>query len=127
MTLDLESLETSFDLLAPRGDELMDEFYSRLFATAPMAPASWWPGAARLAGSELTGRNARPARSGRAAAGRLGGRRLERGLSLCTPHGHAKAIAPLRWPSPSVPVQKMASRSAKPSFAGILRSQPDHS
>ena len=35
MTLDLESLETSFDLLAPRGDELMDEFYSRLFVTAP--------------------------------------------------------------------------------------------
>jgi nitric oxide dioxygenase len=37
MTLDLESLETSFDRLAPRGDELMDEFYSRLFATAPAA------------------------------------------------------------------------------------------
>jgi len=37
MTLDLESLETSFDLLAPRGDELMDEFYSRLFAAAPAA------------------------------------------------------------------------------------------
>lgn len=35
MNLDLESLETSFDLVAPRGDELMDEFYSRLFATAP--------------------------------------------------------------------------------------------
>src|SRR5881296_3831020 len=35
MTLDLEALETSFDLVAPRGDELMDEFYSRLFATAP--------------------------------------------------------------------------------------------
>jgi hemoglobin-like flavoprotein len=35
MTLDLESLETSFDLLAPRGDELMNEFYSRLFAAAP--------------------------------------------------------------------------------------------
>jgi len=26
MSLDLELLETSFDLLAPRGDELMDEF-----------------------------------------------------------------------------------------------------
>ncbi len=35
MSLDLEALETSFDLLAPRGDELMDEFYSRLFAAAP--------------------------------------------------------------------------------------------
>jgi nitric oxide dioxygenase len=35
MSLDLEALETSFDLFAPRGDELMDEFYSRLFAAAP--------------------------------------------------------------------------------------------
>ena len=35
MSLDLEALETSFDLVAPRGDELIDEFYSRLFATAP--------------------------------------------------------------------------------------------
>jgi hemoglobin-like flavoprotein len=35
MSLDLELLETSFDLLAPRGDELMDEFYERLFAEAP--------------------------------------------------------------------------------------------
>src|SRR5919205_4495035 len=35
MTLDLEALETSFDLVAPRGDELMDEFYARLFAAAP--------------------------------------------------------------------------------------------
>jgi hemoglobin-like flavoprotein len=35
MSLDLEALETSFDLVAPRGDELMDEFYSRLFAAAP--------------------------------------------------------------------------------------------
>jgi hemoglobin-like flavoprotein len=35
MSADLESLETSFDLLAPRGDELMDEFYARLFAAAP--------------------------------------------------------------------------------------------
>jgi len=35
MSLDLIALETSFDLVAPRGDELMDEFYSRLFATAP--------------------------------------------------------------------------------------------
>jgi len=35
MSLDLEALETSFDLVAPRGDELMDEFYGRLFAAAP--------------------------------------------------------------------------------------------
>jgi hemoglobin-like flavoprotein len=35
MTLDLDALETSFDLIAPRGDELMDEFYARLFAAAP--------------------------------------------------------------------------------------------
>jgi len=35
MSLDLEALETSFDLVAPRGDELMDEFYLRLFAAEP--------------------------------------------------------------------------------------------
>jgi hemoglobin-like flavoprotein len=35
MSLDLEALETSFDLVAPRGDELMDVFYARLFAAAP--------------------------------------------------------------------------------------------
>ena len=35
MSLDLEALETSFDLVAPRGDELMDDFYARLFAAAP--------------------------------------------------------------------------------------------
>ena len=35
MSLNLKALETSFDLVAPRGDQLMDEFYSRLFATAP--------------------------------------------------------------------------------------------
>jgi len=35
MSLDLEALETSFDLVAPRGDELIDTFYGRLFATAP--------------------------------------------------------------------------------------------
>lgn len=33
--MNLNALETSFDLVAPRGDELMDEFYSRLFAAAP--------------------------------------------------------------------------------------------
>ena len=35
MPLDLDALETSFDLVAPRGDELMDVFYARLFAAAP--------------------------------------------------------------------------------------------
>ncbi len=35
MSLNLEALETSFDLVAPRGDELMDVFYARLFAVAP--------------------------------------------------------------------------------------------
>src|SRR5262245_49579517 len=35
MSLDLEALETSFDLVAPRGDELMDIFYAQLFAAAP--------------------------------------------------------------------------------------------
>lgn len=35
MTLDIEALETSFDLVAPRGDELVDTFYARLFAAAP--------------------------------------------------------------------------------------------
>ncbi len=35
MHLDLEALETSFDMIAPRGDELMDTFYARLFAAAP--------------------------------------------------------------------------------------------
>jgi hemoglobin-like flavoprotein len=35
MSLDLDALETSFDLVAPRGQELVDEFYARLFETAP--------------------------------------------------------------------------------------------
>jgi len=35
MALDPDALETSFDLVAPRGDELVDRFYARLFATAP--------------------------------------------------------------------------------------------
>jgi len=35
MSLNLEALETSFDLVAPRGDELMAEFYARLFEAAP--------------------------------------------------------------------------------------------
>jgi hemoglobin-like flavoprotein len=33
--MNLQALETSFDLVAPRGDELMDAFYARLFAVAP--------------------------------------------------------------------------------------------
>jgi hemoglobin-like flavoprotein len=33
--MDLDALETSFDLVAPRGDELVDTFYARLFAAAP--------------------------------------------------------------------------------------------
>jgi hemoglobin-like flavoprotein len=35
MDLNLQALEESFDAIAPRGDELMDEFYGRLFAAAP--------------------------------------------------------------------------------------------
>lgn len=35
MDLDVHSLETSFDLVAPRGEELMDQFYARLFEAAP--------------------------------------------------------------------------------------------
>ena len=35
MSLDLDALETSFDLIAPRGDELVDVFYRRLFEAAP--------------------------------------------------------------------------------------------
>ena len=35
MHLDVDLLETSFDLIAPRGDDLVDCFYARLFAAAP--------------------------------------------------------------------------------------------
>ncbi|HEX6654044.1 MAG TPA: globin domain-containing protein [Thermoleophilaceae bacterium] len=35
MDLNLHSLEESFDLVAPHGDELMEEFYGRLFEAAP--------------------------------------------------------------------------------------------
>ena len=35
MPLNVDALETSFDLIAPHGDELMDAFYTRLFAAAP--------------------------------------------------------------------------------------------
>jgi hemoglobin-like flavoprotein len=35
MDLNVPALETSFDLIAPHGEQLMDEFYARLFDTAP--------------------------------------------------------------------------------------------
>jgi methyl-accepting chemotaxis protein len=35
MALDVETLEESFDLVAPQGDELMRTFYDRLFEIAP--------------------------------------------------------------------------------------------
>jgi hemoglobin-like flavoprotein len=35
MTLELDALETSFDLVAPHGEKLVDTFYARLFAAAP--------------------------------------------------------------------------------------------
>jgi len=35
MNLNIHALETSFDHVAARGDELMDVFYGRLFAVAP--------------------------------------------------------------------------------------------
>jgi methyl-accepting chemotaxis protein len=37
--VDVDALETSFDLVAPRGDELTEIFYARLFVAAPeLAP-----------------------------------------------------------------------------------------
>lgn len=35
MALDVETLEESFDLVAPQGDELIKTFYARLFEAAP--------------------------------------------------------------------------------------------
>jgi hemoglobin-like flavoprotein len=35
MNIDLQALKTSFDLVAPRGGDLMPVFYARLFAVAP--------------------------------------------------------------------------------------------
>jgi methyl-accepting chemotaxis protein len=35
MALNLDALETSFDLVAPRGEELVEIFYARLFVAAP--------------------------------------------------------------------------------------------
>jgi hemoglobin-like flavoprotein len=35
MTLDIDNLEASFDAIAAHGDELVEDFYTRLFAAAP--------------------------------------------------------------------------------------------
>ena len=35
MALNLDALETSFDVVAPRGEELVEIFYARLFTDAP--------------------------------------------------------------------------------------------
>jgi hemoglobin-like flavoprotein len=35
MPLELDTLETSFDIVAPHGEALVDVFYARLFAVAP--------------------------------------------------------------------------------------------
>jgi hemoglobin-like flavoprotein len=35
LDLDVPALQTSFDLIAPRGEELIDQFYDRLFEAAP--------------------------------------------------------------------------------------------
>jgi hemoglobin-like flavoprotein len=35
MAVDVETLEESFDLVAPQGDELMKKFYDNLFEAAP--------------------------------------------------------------------------------------------
>jgi len=35
MALDIHSLETSFDAIATRGDEVVEDFYKRLFSAAP--------------------------------------------------------------------------------------------
>lgn len=35
MSLPINVLEDSFDLVAPRGEELVERFYDRVFATAP--------------------------------------------------------------------------------------------
>jgi nitric oxide dioxygenase len=39
MALDVAALETSLDLVTPRGAQLMDEFYTRLFAAEPSVRA----------------------------------------------------------------------------------------
>jgi hemoglobin-like flavoprotein len=35
MTLDINNLEKSFDMIAPRGAEVVDDAYARIFAVAP--------------------------------------------------------------------------------------------
>jgi hemoglobin-like flavoprotein len=35
MPLDINSLEESFDLIAPRGDDVVEDFYNRIFDAAP--------------------------------------------------------------------------------------------
>jgi hypothetical protein len=35
MELTVPALESSFDLVAPHGEQFMNEFYARLFETAP--------------------------------------------------------------------------------------------
>ena len=35
MALDINSLETSFDAIADRGDEVVEDFYNRIFIVAP--------------------------------------------------------------------------------------------
>lgn len=35
MALDINSLEESFDLISPRGDEVVEDFYNRIFEAAP--------------------------------------------------------------------------------------------
>jgi hemoglobin-like flavoprotein len=35
MALDINSLEESFDLIAPRGDDVVEDFYRRIFTVAP--------------------------------------------------------------------------------------------
>src|SRR5262245_66543930 len=70
MSLDLDALETSFDLVAPRGDELMDEFYAR------------WP--ARTGGPSTSAPGARRATSWREPCSRAGGwRRSARRSWFC--------------------------------------------
>jgi len=39
MQLNIPALETSFVLIAPHGEQLMDEFYARLFETVPAVVA----------------------------------------------------------------------------------------
>jgi methyl-accepting chemotaxis protein len=39
MALDIHSLETSFDIIAPRGDEVVEDFYGRIFTAAPALTA----------------------------------------------------------------------------------------